>query len=97
MTSCNLNIVFTSPVRGKSFSAFKDKLPKCYVEDLFTNISMVAAMLPIIERPNAVLKSEFVNIYASHWKMVNIDNKKLTAIQEHLLYCNYSPSFEDFF
>ena len=29
-------------------------------------------------------------------KKVRIDNKKLTAIQEHLLCCNYSPSFEDF-
>ena len=25
-----------------------------------------------------------------------IDNNKLMAIQEHLLCCNYSPSFEDF-
>ena len=29
-------------------------------------------------------------------KKVKIDNKRLTAIQEHLLCCNYSPSFEDF-
>ena len=29
-------------------------------------------------------------------KKVKIDNKKLTAIQEHLLCCNYSPTFEDF-
>ena len=29
-------------------------------------------------------------------KKVKIDNNKLTAIQEHLLCCNYSPSFEDF-
>ena len=62
LTSCNLKIVFTSPVRVKNFSDFKDKLPKCYFEDLFTSISMVAAMLPIMERPNAVLKPEFVNI-----------------------------------
>ena len=27
---------------------------------------------------------------------VKIDNNKLTAIHEHLLCCNYSPSFEDF-
>ena len=32
----------------------------------------------------------------SCWKKVKIDNKKLTAIQEHLLRCNYSPTFEDF-
>ena len=29
-------------------------------------------------------------------KKVKIDNNKLTAIQEHLLCCNYSPSFDDF-
>ena len=28
LTSCNLKIVFTSPVRVKSFFTFKDKLPK---------------------------------------------------------------------
>ena len=30
------------------------------------------------------------------WKKWKIDNNKLTAIQEHVLCCNYSPSFEDF-
>ena len=34
--------------------------------------------------------------FTSHWKKVKIDNNKLTAIQEHLFCCNYSPSFEDF-
>ena len=29
-------------------------------------------------------------------KKVKIDNNKLTVIQEHLLCCNYSPSFEEF-
>ena len=29
-------------------------------------------------------------------KKVKIDNNKLTAIQEHLLCCYYSPYFEDF-
>ena len=47
-------------------------------------------MPTIMERPNAILKSEFVNI------KVKIDNNKLTATKEHLLCCNYSPSFEDF-
>ena len=28
--------------------------------------------------------------------MVKIDNKKLIVIEEHLLCCNYCPSFEDF-
>ena len=29
-------------------------------------------------------------------KKVKIDNSKVKAIQEHLLCCNYSPSYEDF-
>ena len=29
-------------------------------------------------------------------KKVKTDNNKLTAIQEYLLCCNYSPSFDDF-
>ena len=29
-------------------------------------------------------------------KKVKIDNNKPTTIQEHLLCCNYCPSFEDF-
>ena len=29
-------------------------------------------------------------------KKVKIDNNNLTAIQEHILRCNYSPSFEKF-
>ena len=48
-----------------------------YFQDLFTGISVVAAMLPVMVRPNSILKSEFVNIYAFHIsleKKVNIDN-----------------------
>ena len=29
-------------------------------------------------------------------KKVKTDNNKVTALQEHLLGCNFSPSFEDF-
>ena len=35
---------------------------RCYFQDLLTSISVVAAMLPIMERPNAILNSEFANI-----------------------------------
>ena len=34
LTSCNLKIVFTSPVRVKSFFTFKDKLPKMSISGL---------------------------------------------------------------
>ena len=38
------------------------------------------------------------NLGTSHLteKKVKINNKKLMAVQEQLLCCNYSPSFEDF-
>ena len=35
LTSCNLKIVFTSPVRVKSFFTFKDKLPKMLISGVF--------------------------------------------------------------
>ena len=34
LTSCNFKIVFTSPVRVKSFFTFKDKLPKMLLSGL---------------------------------------------------------------
>ena len=49
-------------------------------------------MLTIMVRSNAILKSEFVNTE----RKVKIENNKLTMIQEHLLSCNYSPSYEGF-
>ena len=39
---------------------------------------------------------EHLGILRLTGKKVKIDNNKLTAIKEHLLCCNYSPSFEDF-
>ena len=48
-TSCHLKIVFTSPARVKSFFTFKGKLPKMLLSYLFTSISVVAAILPVME------------------------------------------------
>ena len=63
LTSYNLKIVVTSPVRVKTFFTFKDmSYLRCSFQGLFTSISVMAAMLPIMERPNAILKSKFVNI-----------------------------------
>ena len=58
LTFYNLKFIFTSPIRVKSVFTFKDKLPK----DLLTSISVIAAMLHIMERPNAILKSKLVII-----------------------------------
>ena len=59
LTPCNLKIVFTSPVSVKTFFIFKDKLSKMLLSCYY---KCVAARLPIMERPNAILRSEFVNI-----------------------------------
>ena len=77
-------------------SELKIKTASC-VQDLYTNIS-VGAMLPIMIRPNIILKFEFVNIGISYLtvKKAKIDKCKLKAIQEHLLFWNYSQSFENF-
>ena len=56
LTYCNLKIVFMSPVRIKSFFAFKDQLPvksffnykdkylRSYFQDLFASVSVVLSM-----------------------------------------------------
>ena len=82
LMSCNLKIFLSHLLKSKTFFTFKDKLPKTF-QDLFTSTSEVAAVLPITVRTNAILKSEFVNIYAfyiSLEKKVKIDSNKLTAI-----------------
>ena len=43
-----------------------------------------------------VRNCEHLDISQVNGKKVKIDNNKLTAIQEHLFCCNYSPSFHDF-
>ena len=98
LTSCNLKIVFALSVRVKAFQPLRRSCLRCSFQDLFTSISLVAAMLPFMVRPDAILKSEFVNNQAFHisLKKVKIENNKLTAIEEHLLCCNCFPSFEDF-
>ena len=58
LTSCNLKIVFMSP----AFSTSRISYLRCYFQDVFTSIGVVAAMLPIMERQNTILKSEFVSI-----------------------------------
>ena len=54
--------VLRHPLESKAFSSSRIRYLRCYFQDLFTSISVVAAMLPIMERPNANVKSEFVNI-----------------------------------
>ena len=54
-------------------------------------------MLPIMPKLNVVLKSEYVNtrdFQYSLGKKVKGDDD--SAIEEHLLFCNTSPDFENF-
>lgn len=75
LTSYNLKITLTWPFRVKHFSLSRVNYSRCYCYDLFVSRSVVAAVLPIIVRPNVILKSEFANIKASHislekrWRM----------------------------
>ena len=63
LTSCNQKeIVLRHPLESKAFSPSRISYQICYFQDLFTSISMVAPMLPIMVRPNAILKSKFVRI-----------------------------------
>ena len=71
-------------------------LIRCYFQDLFKSISVLAAMLPIMVRPNVWI-CEHLGISHLTGKKVKIDNNKLMTVQKHLLCCNYSPSYEDFF
>ena len=67
---------------------------------MYANVTVVAAILPITVRPNIILKSELCeHLGISHLtdKKVKIDKNKLKAIQEHILFCNFSPSIEDFY
>ena len=56
--TCKLKIVFTSTV----FSPSRIGYLRCYFQDVLASTSVVSAMLSIMERPNAILKCEFVRI-----------------------------------
>ena len=54
--------ILRHPLESKPFTSSRISYLRCYFQDLFTSMSVVAAVLPIIERRKAILKSEFVNI-----------------------------------
>ena len=99
MSFSNLKIIFALRVRGKSFFTFKYKLPKIFLSDLFTSITVVAAMLPITVRRDRILKSEFVRVWpfrislVKRWRLTKISSQrsKNTSYVETML-----KSFGDF-
>ena len=62
LKACNLKIVFASPVRVKKLTPSRTSYLRYYFQDFFTSISVVAAMLAIMVRPNVILKSKFASI-----------------------------------
>ena len=56
----------------------------------------MAAMLPILDRTRICEHLGISHLTGKTLKIDNNNNNNQTAIQEHLLCCNYSPSFEDF-
>ena len=100
LMSCNLKIVFTSLVRGKSFFTFKDKLPKMLLSRPVYKCKCGGCNATYYGKTKRRFKDQICeHLSISHHigKKVKIDNNKLIAIQEHLLCCTYSASFEDIF
>ena len=99
LTFCNLKIVFTSPVRVKSFFIFKGKLPRMLLSGLVYKYKCSGCNVTYYGKTKRHFKvpiCEHLGISHFTGKKVKIRNSKLTAIQEHFLCCNYSPSFEGF-
>ena len=90
-------MAFTLPVRVKSFSIFKDKLPKLLLSG-FANKFMYDGCNPThygkTKRLFKVWICEHLGILILTGKDVKINNKKLTVIQKPL-YWNYSPAFQE--
>ena len=59
-------LLLRHPLKLKPFSSWRMNYLRGYFQDLFTSISVVAAMLHIMEIPNAILRYIFVNIQAFH-------------------------------
>ena len=99
LTCCNLKIVFTSPVRVKSYFIFRNKLPKMLLSGLVYKCNRGgcnATYYGKIKRHFKVRIWEHLDISHLTGKKVKIDNNKLTGIPEYLLCCNHAPSFKDF-
>ena len=87
LTSSNLKIVFTSPVRVKSFFTFKDKLPKILLSGLVYKYKCDGCNATYYGKTKHFFEVRiFEHLGISHLtgKKVKIENNKLTATQELL-------------
>ena len=79
-----------------TFSYLRTKFHHSYILALFTNFSVMAAMLLIMAKQSISLSSKCVNtqeFLQSLGKEFKGDND--SAIKEHFLFCNHTPDFED--
>ena len=87
LTSCNLKIVFTLPIRVRSFFTFKDTLPKMLLSGLVYKYKCGGCNATYYGKTKCHFKvriCEYLDISHLAGKKVKIDNNKLTVIQEHL-------------
>ena len=99
LTSCNLKVLFMSPVRVKNFFTFKDKFPKMLHSGLVYKHKCGGCNATYYGKTKHYFKiriCEDLGISHLTGKKVKINKNKETAIQEQLLCFNYSPSFEVF-
>ena len=87
------------PLESKAFSPLRISYLRNYFQDLFYKYKCggcIATYYGKTKRHFKLRICEHLDISHITGKKVKIDTNKLTAIQEHLLCCTYSPSFEDF-
>ena len=95
-TSFNSKFVLKTPAIVKSFFTLKDKFPKMLLSGLVKCGGCNITNYDEKKRYFKVRICEYLGILHLTEKKVKIDNNKVTANQEHHLYCNYFPSFECF-
>ena len=98
LPQCNLKVVFTSSCRIQNFFNFKDQIPKLLRSGIvykFECDSCNAIYYGKTKRHLKVRMSEHLGISHLTGKKVKISNQP-TAVFEHSLYCQNSPSFDNF-
>ena len=88
LTSCNLKIIFTSPVRVKIFFTFKDKLPKMLLSGFVYQYKCGGCNATYYGKTKRHFKVRICEYLGISHLTEKKDNNNLTAIQEHLLCCN---------
>ena len=79
-----------------TFLHLKTKFHRSYVLALFTNVSVVAAMLRIMAKLSVILRSKCLNTWEFLHSLGRVKGDDDSTIKEDLLFCNHTPDFEDF-